>query len=49
MFGELPQASRDLYDDSALCDIDGGNCENNGRAAFGACPGVETNQTGAVQ
>jgi hypothetical protein len=43
MFGELPQASGDLYDDSAHSDIDGGNRQDNGRVTFGACSGVETN------
>ena len=43
MFGELPQASGDLYDDSANSDIDGGNCQNYGGVTFGACSGVETN------
>jgi hypothetical protein len=43
VFGELPQASEDLYDDSAQSDIDGGNRQNIGRVTFGACSGDETN------
>ena len=43
MFGELPQAPGDLYDDSIHSDIDGGNRQNNGGVAFGACSGDETN------
>ena len=49
MFGELPQASGGLYDDSAHSAIDGRRCQNNGRTAFGTCPGIETNQGRAVQ
>jgi hypothetical protein len=49
VFGGLPQASRDLYDDSAHSDFDGRHGENNGGAAFGACPGIEANQGRAIQ
>ena len=49
VFGELPQASADLYDGSTHSDIDGRHGENNGGAAFGACPGIEANQGRAIQ
>ncbi len=49
VLGKVPQASGDLYDDSTHSDNDGGHRENNGRTAFGACPGCESDQTGAVQ
>ena len=49
MLGELPQAIGDLYDDSFHSRNDGGRRKNNGRTTFGACLGVEANQTGAVQ
>jgi len=37
VFGELLQASGDIYDDSTHSDIDGCHGKNNGRAAFGTC------------
>jgi hypothetical protein len=43
VLGELSQASRDLYDDSAHSDTDGGDRQNNGGATFGARSGVKTN------
>ena len=43
MFGEYPQASGDLYDDSADSDVDGFNRQNHGRVTFGSCFGIETN------
>ncbi len=49
MLGKLPQASRDIYDDSAQSDNDRDHHKNNGGITFGACPGIETNQTGEVQ
>ncbi len=49
VLGELPQASGDLHDDSTHSNNGGGHRKNNGRTAFGACPGFEANQTGAVQ
>ncbi len=49
VLGEVPQASGDLYDDSAHSNNDGGDRKNNGGTAFGACPGFEADQTGAVQ
>jgi hypothetical protein len=48
VFGKLSQASGDLHDNSALSDNDRDHRQNNGPATFGACPGIETNQTGAV-
>ena len=47
--GKLPQASGDIYDDSTHFYINGGCCQDNGRVAFGACPGIEANQTRAIQ
>src|SRR6266436_3761944 len=49
VFGELPQAYGGLYDNSAHSDIGGRRSQNNGRTAFGTCPGIETNQGRAVQ
>ncbi len=49
VLGEVPQAPGDRYDDSAYSNNDGGYRKNNGRTAFGACPGFKANQTGAVQ
>jgi len=49
VLGELPKASRDLYDHSAHSHNDRGHSENYGRIAFGACPGIEANQGRAVQ
>jgi hypothetical protein len=49
VLGEFPQASGDLYDDSAHSDVDRRRCQNNDRVSFGSCPGVQTNQTGATQ
>ena len=46
---EFPQASGDLYHDSAYSDVDRGRCQNIDRVSFGACPGVQTDQTGAAQ
>jgi hypothetical protein len=49
VLGEFSEASGDLYDDSALSDVDRGRGQNNDRVSFGACPGVQTDQTGAAQ
>ena len=46
---ELPQAYGGLYDNSTQSDNDGGRCKNYDRITFSACPGIETNQTGAAQ
>jgi hypothetical protein len=49
VFGELPPSPGDLYDNYVYSDVDPGHCQNNGRTAFGTCPGIETNQGRAVQ
>jgi hypothetical protein len=49
MLRELPQAYGDLYENSTRSDNDGGRGKNHGRITFSACPGIETNQTGAAQ
>ncbi len=53
VFGELLQASGDIYDDSTHSDIDGCHGKNNGRATFGACmivsyPGAELDLSNAT-
>ncbi len=49
MLGGGPQASGDLYDDPAHSNNDECHRKDNGRTAFGACPGLEADKTGAVQ
>ena len=43
VFGDLSQASGDLYNDSAHSNNVGDHRQNTGRATFGARPGIETN------
>ncbi len=49
VLGEFPQASGDLYDDSAHSDVDRGRCQNNDQVSFRACLGDQTDQTGTAQ
>ena len=49
LLGEFPQAFGGLYDNPAYSDDDGPHRQNNGSVTLSACPGVETNQTGALQ
>ena len=49
VFRTLSKASGDLYRDPAHSDNDRDHRQNNGPATFGACPGIETDQTGAIQ
>ena len=49
VLGKFPQTSGDLYHDSAYFDVDRDRCQNIDRVSFGACPGVQTDQTGAAQ
>jgi hypothetical protein len=46
---ELPQAYGDIYENSARSDNDRGRGKNYGGVTFSACPGMQTNQTGAAQ